>query len=83
MLVVIHVVEGPLGPRGTQIEIISGGDRRQITSKEESRGPASMFIDLITESGENPAPSEECAWAVSLIEASYRSAKEKRIMKIE
>ena len=80
---VIHAVEGPLGPGGTQIEIISGGVRRQITAEEESKSPASMFIDFITESGENPAPSEECAWAVSLIEASYRSAKEKRIIKIE
>ena len=40
---VIHAVEGPLGPGGTQIEIISGGERRQITAEKESRGPASMF----------------------------------------
>ena len=80
---VIHCVEGQLGPDGTQVELISGGERRQITSQEETGGPAGMFINLITENGENPTSSEECAWAVSLIEASYRSAEEKRIVKTD
>jgi len=77
--------QGPLGTDSgeTQIEIISGGERSQITSEEETGGTAGMFIDLIANGGENPAPPEECAWAVALTEASYRSAKEKRNVTLE
>ena len=80
---VIRCVEGPLGADGTQVEIISGGERKQITSDEDTGGTTGMFIDLIANGGENPAPPEECVWAVALTEASYRSAEEKRIVMLE
>ena len=78
----ILCTEGPLSSNGEQIELISGGERRQISSEDNTGGTTGMFIDLITEEGENPAPPEECEWAVAMTEASFRSAQEKRTMEL-
>lgn len=79
---VLMVKDGPLSQNGTQIELISGGERRQITSEGDTGGTTGMFIDLISNGGDNPAPPEECAWTVALTEASYQSAKAREIISL-
>ena len=80
---VILGTEGPLGPKGGAVELISEGDRQDIVSDEKTGGTTGMFIDLITEGGDNPSPPEEAFWTVALTEASYRSARESRIVEVE
>ena len=63
--------------------MISGGERRQIAVNEQLRSRARMFIDLATENVVEPAPSEECEWVVSLIDAVCQSADEKHIIRID
>ena len=80
---VIIGTEGPLGPEGGAVEMISGGERRTIVTDEKANGTTGMFIDMITRGGENPSPPEEAFWTVALTEASYRSARERRIVDVK
>lgn len=76
----MHIAEGLFGPGKTQVEIISGGEIRQVTAEGSSGGPAGMFIDFITGKIDNPAPPEEAIWTVALTEASYQSAREQKVI---
>ncbi len=67
---------------GKRFELMSDGKRAEITSDETTGGTIGMFLGLIAEGKDNPAPADECARAVALVEACYRSAEEKRIVKI-
>ena len=42
-----------------------------------------MFVDMIAEGAENPAPPEECAWAVELTEAAYGSASNNQVINLK
>ena len=80
---VLLCVDGQLISDGARAEIISNGKRQLITSAEKTGGTTGMFIDLISSGCENPASPEEYAWAVSLTEASYCSAEEKRVIVLD
>ena len=51
-------------------ELVAAGKVKQISSDEKTGGTTDMFVDMVTEGAENPAPANECARAVTLFEAA-------------
>jgi len=68
---------------GGRIYLYHGGDAEEIEPKVGDVSACEAFVSAVTEGAPNLCPARDGAYAVALLEAAYRSAREGRMVRVE
>jgi hypothetical protein len=68
---------------GGRIYLYRGGDAEEIEPKVGDVSACEAFVSAVTEGAPNLSPARDGAYAVALLEAAYRSAREGRMVRVE